>query len=80
MSPWPLAQKPFVVPVPGTTDPFHLADNVGALTVSVTPDEQRQFRADLSKITIARGRYPAMPNPGFGIETSPRCGSATRSF
>ena len=48
---WLMAQKPWIVPIPGTTNPQHLAENLGA-AVKFTPDELRQIRADLSKIKV----------------------------
>jgi aryl-alcohol dehydrogenase-like predicted oxidoreductase len=55
---WLLAQKPWIVPIPGTTNPQHLAENLGAAAVRFTPDELKQIRAELSKIKVQGVRSP----------------------
>jgi aryl-alcohol dehydrogenase-like predicted oxidoreductase len=55
---WLIAQKPWIVPIPGTTNPQHLAENLGAAAVKFTPDELKQMRADLSKIKLQGVRSP----------------------
>jgi aryl-alcohol dehydrogenase-like predicted oxidoreductase len=65
---WLLAQKPWIVPIPGTTDPHHLAENLGALAVDFSADELRQIRADLSTITIVGGRYTGPAGTQVGVE------------
>jgi aryl-alcohol dehydrogenase-like predicted oxidoreductase len=55
---WLLAQKPWIVPIPGTTNPQHLAENLGAAAVKFTPDELRQIRAEVSKIQVQGVRPP----------------------
>lgn len=47
---WLLAQKPFIVPIPGTTNPAHLTENIGALSVTFTSDELKEFRTSLEAI------------------------------
>jgi aryl-alcohol dehydrogenase-like predicted oxidoreductase len=69
---WLLAQKPFIVPIPGTTDPHHLAENLGAIDVRFTADELRQFSADLSKITIVGERYTGPAGTQVGLEAPPK--------
>jgi aryl-alcohol dehydrogenase-like predicted oxidoreductase len=49
---WLLAQKPWIVPIPGTTNPRHLEENLGALTISFTPEEMQAFNDALSGIEI----------------------------
>lgn len=49
---WLLAQRPWIVPIPGTTSIPHLDENLGALAVHFTPDELREFNAALAKIEI----------------------------
>jgi aryl-alcohol dehydrogenase-like predicted oxidoreductase len=49
---WLLAQKPWIVPIPGTTNPRHLEENLGAVNVKLTPAELQEIRASLSKITL----------------------------
>lgn len=47
---WLLAQKPFIIPIPGTTSPAHHAENFGALAVNYTGDELKQLRTSLESI------------------------------
>src|SRR5918994_6967966 len=49
---WLLAQKPFLVPIPGTTNPHHLNENLGAAAVKLTPDELSEFRAAITNIKV----------------------------
>jgi aryl-alcohol dehydrogenase-like predicted oxidoreductase len=53
---WLLAERPFIVPIPGTTKLHHLEENLGALNVRITPDEQRRFRAQLAAIPVVGAR------------------------
>jgi aryl-alcohol dehydrogenase-like predicted oxidoreductase len=69
---WLLAQKPFIVPIPGTTDPHHLAENLGALAVAFTPDELRQFRGELSNIRIVGERANPQSMESIGTEAKPK--------
>jgi aryl-alcohol dehydrogenase-like predicted oxidoreductase len=55
---WLLAQKPWIVPIPGTTKPHRLEENIGALNVEVSPDELRELDAAASKIAVQGARYP----------------------
>ncbi|WP_163997479.1 aldo/keto reductase [Pyxidicoccus caerfyrddinensis] len=56
---WLLAQKPWIVPIPGTTKLHRLEENVGAAAVKLTPEELRDIEGALSKITVQGDRYPA---------------------
>jgi aryl-alcohol dehydrogenase-like predicted oxidoreductase len=56
---WLLAQKPWVVPIPGTTKPSRLEENIGAVNVELTPEDLRQLESATSKITVQGARYPA---------------------
>lgn len=49
---WLMAQKPFIVPIPGTTNPQHLIENMGCLNVKFTPEELSDFRSEFSKIEL----------------------------
>lgn len=53
---WLLAQKPFIVPIPGTTNPYHLHENLGAAAVKLTPDELREINTAASKNQIVGAR------------------------
>lgn len=55
---WLLAQKPWIVPIPGTRKPERLEDNLGAVDVILAPAELRDIDAALSRITLAGARYP----------------------
>jgi aryl-alcohol dehydrogenase-like predicted oxidoreductase len=55
---WLLAQKPWIVPIPGTTKLARLDENIGAVAVELTPDDLRNIDAAASKITVHGARYP----------------------
>jgi aryl-alcohol dehydrogenase-like predicted oxidoreductase len=55
---WLLAQKPWIVPIPGTRKLERLVENLGALDVKLTSVELRDLNSALSKIAIAGDRYP----------------------
>ena len=55
---WLLAQKPWIVPIPGTTKLHRLDENIGAATVMLTPDDLRDIDAAASKIKVHGARYP----------------------
>lgn len=55
---WLLAQKPWIVPIPGTTKLNRLEENLGALNVELTSDDLREIEETASKITIQGARYP----------------------
>jgi aryl-alcohol dehydrogenase-like predicted oxidoreductase len=55
---WLLAQKPWIVPIPGTTKLSRLDENIGSLAVKLTADDLREIDAAASKITVEGDRYP----------------------
>jgi aryl-alcohol dehydrogenase-like predicted oxidoreductase len=55
---WLLAQKPWIVPIPGTTKLHRLEENIGAAAVELTPEDLRQLEAAASKISVQGARYP----------------------
>ena len=55
---WLLAQKPWMVPIPGTTKLHRLEENIGALSVELTPDDLRDIDHAASRITVQGARYP----------------------
>jgi aryl-alcohol dehydrogenase-like predicted oxidoreductase len=55
---WLLAQKPWIVPIPGTTKLHRLEENLGALDIAVTDDDLREIDEALSAIQIQGERYP----------------------
>ena len=56
---WLLAQKPWIVPIPGTTKLHRLQENAGATNVSLSPDELSRINTALEEIKISGERYPA---------------------
>ncbi len=55
---WLLAQKPWIVPIPGTTKLHRLEENIGAAAVELTPEDLREIESAASKITIQGARLP----------------------
>jgi aryl-alcohol dehydrogenase-like predicted oxidoreductase len=55
---WLLAQKPWIVPIPGTTKLHRLEENIGAAAVELTRDDLRQLETAASKISVRGARYP----------------------
>jgi aryl-alcohol dehydrogenase-like predicted oxidoreductase len=55
---WLLAQKPWIVPFPGTTKVNRLEENIGAASIELTPDDLRDIDDAASKITVQGARYP----------------------
>jgi aryl-alcohol dehydrogenase-like predicted oxidoreductase len=55
---WLLAQKPWIVPIPGTTKLHRLDENLGAAAVELTPDDLGEIESAASKITVQGARYP----------------------
>ena len=55
---WVLAQKPWIVPIPGTTKLHRLRENLGAVSLQLTPDDLRELESAASKIKLQGARYP----------------------
>jgi aryl-alcohol dehydrogenase-like predicted oxidoreductase len=55
---WLLAQKPWIVPIPGTTKLHRLQENIGAAAVELTPDDLRDIDSAVSSIEVQGARYP----------------------
>jgi len=55
---WLLAQKPWIVPIPGTTKLARLEENIGAAAIELTPDDLRGIENAASQITVQGARYP----------------------
>ena len=55
---WLLAQKQWIVPIPGTTKLNRLEENIGAVSIELTPDDLREIDDAASKITVEGARYP----------------------
>jgi len=56
---WLLAQKPWIVPIPGTTKLHRLEENIGAVSVELSSEDLREIKNAVSKITVQGERYPA---------------------
>src|SRR6185369_7721383 len=54
---WLLAQKPWIVPIPGTTKLHRLEENLGAISIELTPDDLREIDEAASHITVQGARY-----------------------
>ena len=63
---WLLAQKPWIVPIPGTTKLHRLEENIGAVDVELTPDDLREIDDAASKIAVQGARYPEKLEPMTG--------------
>ena len=55
---WLLAQKPWIVPIPGTTKLARLEENIGAADIDLSPDDLREIERAESTITVQGARYP----------------------
>ncbi len=55
---WLLAQKPWIAPIPGTTKLHRLDENIGALSIQLTPEDLREIDEAASRITVHGARYP----------------------
>jgi aryl-alcohol dehydrogenase-like predicted oxidoreductase len=63
---WLLAQKPWIVPIPGTTKLPRLEENIGAAALKLTPDDLREIDSAASKIAVQGDRYPEAMNRMVG--------------
>jgi aryl-alcohol dehydrogenase-like predicted oxidoreductase len=57
---WLLAQKPWIVPIPGTRKLERLEENIGAVAVELTPDDLRDIESAAAQITVQGARYPKL--------------------
>lgn len=55
---WLLAQKPWIVPIPGTTNMAHMEENIGAVEISLTPDELKRLNTEIASVKIQGERLP----------------------
>ena len=65
---WLLAQKPWIVPIPGTTQMAHMVDNIGAAEVTFSADELQALNAGLAAITVQGERLPPAVLVYSGVE------------
>jgi aryl-alcohol dehydrogenase-like predicted oxidoreductase len=64
---WLLAQKPWIVPIPGTTKLHRLDENIGAVDVELTSEDLRDIESTAAKITIQGARYPEAMEKRTGL-------------
>ena len=64
---WLLAQKPWIVPIPGTTKLSRLDENLGAVNVGLSPDDLREIESAAKKIDIQGARYPEVLEKRTGL-------------
>jgi aryl-alcohol dehydrogenase-like predicted oxidoreductase len=55
---WLLAQKPWIVPIPGTTKLYRLEENLGAVAIELSADDLREIENAAAKIKVQGARYP----------------------
>ncbi len=65
---WLLAQKPWIVPIPGTTQMAHMLENVGAAEVALTPAEVTELNHSVAAIEVQGARLPAAVQAFSGVE------------
>ena len=64
---WLLAQRPWIVPIPGTTKLNRLDENIGAVSIELTPDDLSEIAGAASKIEVQGARYPEELERGTGL-------------
>ena len=69
---WLLAQKPWIVPIPGTTKLRNLESNVGAAAVRFSPEELRELNASVAAIKIEGDRLSKRSLDMTGVEAPPK--------
>jgi aryl-alcohol dehydrogenase-like predicted oxidoreductase len=69
---WLIAQKPWIVPIPGTTQMAHMIQNAGASSVALTSDERKELNASLSDIHVQGQRLPDAVLALSGVEAPPK--------
>ena len=69
---WLLAQKPWIVPIPGTTQMAHMLENTGAAAVRFTPPEVADLNASVVAINVAGARLTDMVQAMSGVEAAPK--------
>lgn len=69
---WLLAQKPWIVPIPGTTQMAHMKENIGADAIEFTTEELQQFNKELESIHIAGERLPEFVLQFSKVEAPPK--------
>jgi aryl-alcohol dehydrogenase-like predicted oxidoreductase len=65
---WLMAQKPWIVPIPGTTQMPHMLENAGAADVRFTPEELSELNRSVAAVWVRGARLPAMVQAWSGVE------------
>lgn len=73
---WLMAQKPWIVPIPGTTQMPHMLENIGAAAVQFTPTELAELNRSVSTIEIRGARLPDAVLAFSGVEAPPKTGTS----
>lgn len=63
---WLMAQKPWIVPIPGTTNPNHLKENMGAVNVQFTASDWEEFNTAFAQLEVYGGRLDAVQMKQIG--------------
>jgi aryl-alcohol dehydrogenase-like predicted oxidoreductase len=69
---WLLAQKPWIAPIPGTTQMAHMLENTGAAAVRFAPPETAELNASVAAIKVEGARLPEMVQAMSGVEAAPK--------
>lgn len=69
---WLLAQKPWIVPIPGTTQVAHMEENLGAAAITFTGDELQQLNRGVAAVPIQGARLPEAVLRMSGVEAAPK--------
>nr|WP_192355470.1 aldo/keto reductase [Mesorhizobium mediterraneum] len=69
---WLLAQKPWIVPIPGTTQMAHMLENTGAAALQFSPAELSELNAAVSAIKVRGARLPDVVQVMSGVEAAPK--------
>jgi aryl-alcohol dehydrogenase-like predicted oxidoreductase len=69
---WLMAQKPWIVPIPGTTQMAHMLENIGADAIRFTPSEMSELNEAVSAITVQGARLPEQVLVFSGVEAPPK--------
>ena len=69
---WLMAQKPWIVPIPGTTQMAHMLENTGAAEVRFTPAEVAELNSAVAEIEIRGARLPDQVLALSGVEAPPK--------
>lgn len=69
---WLVAQRPWIVPIPGTTQMAHMIENAGAMAIRFTPAEVQELNAAVAAIAVQGDRLPPAVQAFSGVEALPR--------